>query len=530
MRISIQSAHLRRPRAFARDHEFQTRLDRFFRQNERKSALEQLKKLNTKFKTITGAPPYVTSRRMAKDRSEMYVVRHSDSGRTKTTSIPVAEMPLEQAKKDPRTQAALAKLCEDILFELKVEHAPTTVRYSEILRRYIASEDPSTGDPLLDLLRAQLNKERNIHDPSRTFKQKAYCAEILIKEFFEERTLFDHHFKLPTEIKDWLVEKFEKTGATYDVRGQPAGALDGTVAKYVSVVRQSLTWVDETLQPPINLKMESLKVERGRTQPLMWTTARLIVLFARGFVWDLENGGFVKEWVWRGDDWVLEWKREGAAHRAKFLPLIRHVLSYETVGTRLTCASHMGWEEDSYRGWIDFENRQIVRTGTNSPRYDNKPRETSPLLPLALRMFETFHANDRRLAARDGWSHVKKPYVIHNGRGGPVRKLADLMGKANIALGLDDTSRSMRAANITQLWLAGFDLRRSARLAGNDPQTAEQSYLYLEKEFDGVTRPRPDPDTMLFSDLVNPVGRLPPIPRAPVPPRPTARPATAAVG
>jgi hypothetical protein len=274
--------------------------------------------------------------------------------------------------------------------------------------------------------------------------------------------------------------------------------------------------------PPVRLDMETLKIDRGQSEPLLWKDARLIIHWSRGFVW--EDGGFAREWVWRDGDWCLEWKREGDAFRAKYKPLTRHVLSYETVGTRLTCSIHMGWKRDHYRGWIDFDENEVVRTGSRAPQYVNKPRATTEMLPFVAKMFGTWYANDRRKAAHEKWSDPEKGYVIHNGRGGGAWNLAKLIDDACVKLGIDSSSHKMKAASMTQHFNAGFDPLRAAELIGNKIDSAIKSYLVLPKRRRGPRPPPPDEATFTFVQLVDPKNDLPPMPRAPFPPRPSAPP------
>jgi hypothetical protein len=303
-----------------------------------------------------------------------------------------------------------------------------------------------------------------------------------------------------------------------ETRGQVDGALDATVALYVSFVRQSLGWWRRAYGPQINVDMDPCKIARGQSEPLMWEEARLIVLWCLGYIW--ENGGFAKHWVERGGGWRLEWKRRDpekhAKHVAQFAPVIRFILVYMLTGTRLSCALQLGWTEDFYRGWIHLDGvlSKIYRTGTKGPNYRNKPRETSLLLPLARRMFEDLRANDMRKAARDGWVVPEGGYyVVHNGHGGPVTNIKYLVRLACAAVGVQSSSHKLKNAGVTTFWLAGFDLDRIAVTIGNDIKTTHDHYLYLERLYAGVFRPRPEPEKMLFGDLVDPRRDIKPIPR-----------------
>jgi hypothetical protein len=184
----------------------------------------------------------------------------------------------------------------------------------------------------------------------------------------------------------------------------------------------------------------------------------------------------------------------------------------------------MGWRPDHYRGWIDFGENEVVRTGSRAPRYANKPRETTEMLGFVAKMFGTWYANDLRKAAHEKWKDPEKGYVIHNGRGGPAWNLADLIDDACEKLGIDSSSHKMKTASMTQHFRAGFDPFRAAELIGNQIVSAVKSYLVLPKKSRGPRPPPPDETTFTFVQLVDPKKDLPPMPRAPVPPKPSAPP------
>ncbi|MCK1378171.1 hypothetical protein IVB33_08200, partial [Bradyrhizobium sp. 24] len=190
-----------------------------------------------------------------------------------------------------------------------------------------------------------------------------------------------------------------------------------------------------------------------------------------------------------------------------------------TTGSRTTVGSLLCWNEDSYFGHIELAGKRsrIHRTGVDGPDYANKPRTTSALTPLARGFFEVFYAKDLREAARRGWSVDR---VIHNGRGGAVDDLSKLFKRACKALGIKNSVRKMKHLAVTMHWFAGFELRRIAKIVGTDPKTTEDYYLYLESEYAGLVRPRPEPEKMTFADFADPSRDMAKIPRAPAPPRP----------
>lgn len=546
---SIKDDHLAYPAEFNKDKPWQKRLNRVFTErgkpNKIRSArqakkeesngpetpgkrldrlLALLRRLRNEF-DIGGAPPRLVVRRAKEDSAAMFVVKYEETGEQKTTGVPVVDgMTVEDALKLEKAQEAFADFAADLVFLLQVQNAPATVRFKTILRRYLQVRDTDKDiDPKKIETRILVNLSRNVRDPSTTTRNMSARAERMITELFHDRTLQTHNFLLSDEIKQWLVEDALKKGAQLDVRGQPAGALDTNVAEYVSVVRQALAWLAVGYRPLVRLDMKTLKINRGQSEPLMWSEARLLIHRSRGFVW--EEGGFAREWVWRDGDWHLEWKREDETFRAKYLPVMRHVLAYETVGIRLTCAKHMGWKKHHYRGYIDFDNHEVVRTGKRAPNYENKPRETTDMIPFVETMFGTWCANDRRKAVQKKWSRPETSYMIHNGRGGPVWKIEDLIDDLCDDLGIESSNHKMKTACMTMMVNAGFDPFRAAELIGNSVTSAITYYDARRKTRRGTRRKPVDEETMTFLDLVNPKNDLKPLPRAPIPPKPSAPPA-----
>jgi hypothetical protein len=518
---TFKDGHLPFPREFRKENLRQKRLNAFFRRQDGRSAIDRLLELNDKF-GIGGAPPYVAARAARKDAAEVFVIRHTETGDQRTTGVLAHGMTVTQALALEPVKAALEAFADEKLFAYQAEHAPATLLYSTVIRRFLIEINPNFGGSEKSMRTKSLEKDRNIPDADARFRADASRAEQLITEFLHERTLESHRSNLPTEIKNWLIRRAREAGAQQDVAGQYAGAANATVAVYIALVRRALSWLATTYRPLVSLYMESLKLPSQLSEPLMWADARLIVLWSRGFVW--EDGGFAREWVWREGDWHLVWKRRDDAFRAKYKPLLRHVLCYATVGARLRVALHMGWAPHDYRGMINFDAGEFVRAGPLAPQPSNKPRGATVMLPFVKRMFAVWLAADRRMNDTGKCASTDHSYVIHDGRGGAVWHVTKLMAQACEALERNSSSHKLKTANVTQLYLAGFDIQEIASIVGNVPQSLMKYYLRLQRHHAGVERPRPNRETMTFIDLVNPLGRLPPIPRAPIPPRPSLPP------
>ncbi|MCK1378172.1 hypothetical protein IVB33_08205, partial [Bradyrhizobium sp. 24] len=294
------------PRQYRNDAQFQRRLNAFFLRTDGEPALGRLDELGEKY-GIGGARPYISIRAAAKDRSATIVIRHTEDKDGESTGIPAGDMTLEQAQKHPPALSVLARFAEDKLFELRITNAPATVMYSTVIARYLDTRDPSTGDPQADRRSRKLNKLRNIRDPQGPFDTMKARARVLIAEFFKGRMLERKPKRLPTEIKQFLVRKCLKAGATRDKHGQVKGALDTNVAAYVSLVRQALDWVLDTFDPQISLTMDSFKPKTTRSDALKWTDCRNAMLWSQGYVW--ENGGFARHWVEHDGEPRLEYRK-----------------------------------------------------------------------------------------------------------------------------------------------------------------------------------------------------------------------------
>jgi hypothetical protein len=527
------SAHLATPGNYRNDRGFQDDLDDFFLEMEGRPTLETLEALNREFR-IGGAVPFLAIREIAGDRKEkMIVARHSKTGATRSTNVPAGEMKEDEARAHPDAQEVLAEFAADVLFELQIRNAPATVRFSTAIARWLATRDPNVGNRELNRLRKSLNKKRNVRDPAITFDANKQRATRLIDEFFQDRRLGRWNFNLVTEIKTWLVREARERGATEDRGGQVKGALDTNVAKYFSIATQTRDWLIDTFQPPISMELSSFNPQSNRSEPLTWREARLILLFALGYVW--ENGGFAQEYAEDGDGWRVRFKKlpepQLTIHRAKYFPLLRAIPLLFTTGTRPNVAIDFAWTEQSYRGWVCLEGKRsrIRRRGEDAPDYRNKPRKTSPMLPLARGILGVFRTQDLRKAEKDRWiGDQDDNYVVHNGRGGPATDVTALFGDACGQLGIKNSIKKLKHACVTALWLAGFDIERIANWVGTDPKTTREYYLYLEYEYAGLVRPHPDAEKMTFVDLVDPYRDMPPIPRGPVPPHPTAHTAVSA--
>jgi hypothetical protein len=528
--------HLPYPGQYRNDAAFQRRLDNMFRRTSKLPALERLEILGREF-GIGGAPPFITIRAEADDRQKKIVVRHSDDDQTVSTGIPAGDMTVKQASRHPDAKAFLMKFADEKLFEAQITNAPKTVKFSTAINRFLATQDPSTGDKKQDLKQRILSKERNIPDSLAAFNTMKMRAKVLIADLFKDRQLKHWNKNLGAEIKRCLERKRLKAGATRDDNGQISGATDGNAAAYYTIVRKTRDWLKD-YHPPIAMPLAPFAVETKRSEPVMWDEARLIMLWCQGYVWDRKNGGFVRHWIERNGELRPEYKKlevkELAEHRAKYAPLLCAIPVFMTTGTRPEIGKRLGWlgirlgwsEKEQYRPGISLSGAlsEIRRAGSKGPSPKPKPRDTSLLLPIARRFFEVRRIKDARQAEKDKWP--ERPggyYVIHDGRGGLVTNISALFTQACNALGIENSVKKMKHGLVTHMYLAGFELFFIGTVIGNNPVSTHDYYLYLEAKYQVILRPPPDQEMMRWVDLMDPHRSMPKIPRAPLPPRPATR-------
>ncbi|MDA9405227.1 hypothetical protein XH79_41710 [Bradyrhizobium sp. CCBAU 45389] len=508
--------HLPYPQDFHRPLDPQRRLEKFFLRTDGEPALEVLRKLDERF-GIGGALPYLTIRAADAKRGPMIVVCNSENGDERSTEISAAGLTMAQAQLHPTARVKLDRYAQEKLLRLQSQYVPTTVRYATILRWWLETVEPKRLAKEKEAARRRNNRERGIRDPLDRFDAHfPYVTKLM--EFFRDRRLSTHTEEVGDDFNKWLRAELVTDGAPLE-GDHPVGGADGTVAQYQYRLACALKELTRRFRPPIRLGFRRTyprkNVEQRLATGFTWPEVLRIIVYCLGYVWN--EDGFAWEWVDEEGGrrrWLFVPNRK--THILYFFPVIRFVLIYFLTGTRFSRIGSLGYKKDDYRGWIDLARRMIIRNGRLSPDYPNKPRRPSRILPAALRIFRWWHAQDRRQQVREQWHDVDKGgyYVVHDGRGGEVTNIRYRAKKAFAAVGITHTNHDLKTACVGVFWEAGFDLRRIARLIGNDPDTVEEDYLFLVAESEGVLRPSPDWSKLTFLNFVDPQRKCRRIPRA----------------
>lgn len=511
--------HLQYPSQFVRKLDPHKELDRFFiRTDDGRPALDVLHELNART-GIGGAPPYLTIRKAADDRGEMIVIGDSQGGE-KSTGVSAAGLTLAQAKLHPTARAELEVFAEEKLLRLMARNAPATVRYTRILRWWLSKVAPKPTTPERDERRRRTNKKRDVRDPGEVFDEHEAHVKVLMR-FFRDRRLEDHGDDIGDEFAKWFRDELRAAGKP-EVGGQPEGGQDATIASYQYRLAKALQRFGKRFQAPVKLHFKRTYAKTNKKQKLAtgYSGAEVLrlMLFCLGYIWNAD--GFAWEWSERcGRPYQRLLRLHGdalEAHLAYYLPVLRLIVIYVLTGTRLARIASMGWESDDYRACIDFDRNLIIRNGDEAPDYPNKPRNPSRMLPITRRLLRHFLAEDERQQSRERWDDLDVGgfHVVHDGCGGEVSNLEYRAKKAREAVGIRHTNHQMKSAGVGLFWEVGFDLRRIARLTGNDPDTLEASYLFLVEESEGVLRTPPDVKTLTFLKFVDPDKRHRRAPRA----------------
>lgn len=505
------------------------KLDRLFLNETGLDPISLLRKLDKEF-DIGGAVPYLTIRGVEPGRSAMIVVRNTWDGSEKSTGVAADGMTEAQARLHPTARAELVKHAAEKVLRLQARHAPTTIRYSRILRWWLDKRLKRRG-AARDKPEAILDRKRGNFATQDMDNRDGHRVETWM-EFLEERTLVSHTANVGDNFNDWFRKRLVEAGAPI-VGDQVKGGQDGTVANYHSCLSQALGEFAEEYRLAVRLSFNKTRGEQDYQQKLAagitWTDIVKVVFFCLGYHWN--GDGFAWEWVERNGkmrQWPLRLSgKQLAEHLAFYMPVIRLVMVYVITGTRLQRIALLGWEKHDTRGWIDLARRMIIRNGRLGPDYEHKPRRPSRLLRPAVRLFARWFRDDQARQRAEAWDDVEDGgfYVVHDGCGSRVDNIAYRAKKAFVAVGIPNRRHDLKASAVGIFWEAGFGLSRIGHLTGNDPVVIKQHYLFLEADSEGMTRPKPDESKLTFLGFMDPKKLCRRLPRAsrPGPPPPNPR-------
>jgi hypothetical protein len=494
-----------------------------------KPPLEVLVQLNRLFQ-IGGAIPYLAIRKPESGREAMIVVRCTETGEEMSTRVLASGMTEDRARNDPAAKKELEEFARERLLKLQAKHAPETIRYSTILRWWLDRRKGTSLTPYQLKVRKRHNLEAGRRDPSIDADADQRHVEEWL-DFLQGRTLESHHFLIHEDFAKWRRERLIAAGKKLR-NGQPVGGADATIAGYEDCLRLALNDFAKVFNPPIRLAFGRTKVtvddEQRAADGITWPVIQRLILFCLGYIWN--EDGFAWDWVDKDGKKIRRWLRlsgeELAGHLLYYMPVLRVVLIYFVTATRLDRILWLGWKPDDSRGWIDFARRMIIRNGRKGPNYKAKPRRPSRLTRPALKLFELFLNEDTRARLAGEWDDGDKNFfIVHDGHGNKAKNMARRLKKAFAAVGLESRRHDLKAACIAVFFEAGYDLRRAARLAGNDPNTVEKRYLFLTADAEGTVRPNPNPKTLTFLQFADPqklCRRRPRASRPGLPPAPTA--------
>lgn len=496
-------------------------MDRAFLNEAGLDPIALLKKIDKEF-DLGGAVPYLAIRVAETGRTAMIVVRNTWDGSEKTTGVSADGLSEPQARLHPTARAELRKQADEKVLRLQSRYAPRTIRYSRILRWWLEKR-LGQFKAAREKQNALLNRSRGIPDPTNTDDRDSHRVETWI-EFLGDRTLATHTAEIGNEFNDWFRRRLTAAGKPI-VGAHVMGGQDGTMGGYHSTLSTALTEFAEEYQAAVRLAFRKTRAKTNYEQRLATGITCVdvikVLFFCLGFLWN--EDGFAWEWVERdGKKRQRPLRLSGKAleaHLAFYMPVVRLVILYVLTGTRLRRIASLGWERDDYRGWIDLSRSMIVRNGRLSPDYKSKPRRPSRLLRLAARIFARWLRQDQARRTAEGWDDIHEGsfFVVHDGQGNAVENLAYRAKKAFLAVGIPNRRHDLKMASVGLFWYAGFDLRRIARVTGNDPDTLERHYLFLIEESEGVIRPKCDERSLTFLGFLDPertCRRLPPSSRS----------------
>ena len=453
----------------------------------------------------------------------------------KSTEIDAGDLTTEDLKNPenhpPAAATALDEYAADRLFRKQVADAPRDIRVSTVVLMYVKLRDPENMSPGAKALREYEARLEGETSPWTGFVNATNFAKQLIR-YLKDMRVGEITANLGQNYKDDVQSKPRLRGGT-DAEGQTVAVpSDWTVDHHLSLLSVALKWFAREYRPAVRLDFDKPKVKRGDRICLTWEEVRRAIMFCLGYVWD--GTGYVTESVFRDGKWCLVLVRRPLAEYEMYLPVVRFLLVYFLTGTRFKAILKLGWVPLNFRGWIDLDRGWIYRNGRKSKQHFAKPKEQSQLLPVVRKVFANWFADDERLGLANKWTirpsrrrkgargvtgmEEKGHFVVHDGSGNPIplKRMQNLITEVFAKVGIDATGHKLKGGGVTTYHDAGFSLAQISFWFGTTERVLDTSYRKLKaaEATYGIRPAPPDPSTITLSQLLDPHGRLGPIPRS----------------
>ncbi|MCP4617044.1 MAG: hypothetical protein GY844_11475 [Bradyrhizobium sp.] len=507
--------------------------------DEGRSAMQVLDKLN-RFKLADEPLPYLAVREdAAEDGScrRVIVVRHNlaHARVEESTELDAGDLTTEDLKdpekRPPAASLALEEYAEDRRFRRQVMDAPRDIRISTVVLMYLKLRDPANMSPGAKELREYEARRHGETSPWTGFVNATNFGTQLIG-YLKNMTVGQITATLGQNYKDHLQGKPRMRGGTDEEGRTVALPKDATVDAHLSLLNVALAWFVREYRAAVRVEFDKPVVDRGDPICLTWEEVRRAIMFCLGYVWD--GVGYATERVFRDGKWQVVLVRRPLAEYEMYLPVVRFLLIYFLTGTRFKAILKLGWVPLNFRGWIDLDRGWIYRNGRKSKRHAAKPKEQSQLLPVVRLLFANWFAHDERSRIADKWAirpsrrrkrargtedvEEKGFFVVHDGSGNPVplKRMQELITEVFAKVGIDATGHKLKGGGVTTYHDAGFSLAQISFWFGTTERVLDTRYRKLkqaEATF-GIRPAPPDPARITLSQLLDPHGRLGPVPRS----------------
>ena len=355
---------------------------------------------------------------------------------------------------------------------------PGAFRINWILAEWLQAHYPQPGVP---------DRKRKL-DTWQGYKN----AVVQLCEWFIGRTLSDWHYEIAVQYYHWRLQQPLKRGARNadEVRDSPAIAQAHILVRAIDWAKQQFGFVYNTdCRVPAETPVEREWLTYDEIMRLMWACL--------GFVH--ENGNWKTKTIERDGRTVTVPYRLPRKQWAKTQWMYRLFVVLFLTGTRYRTARPLHWYRQSKQGCIDAVAGVIWRNGRNAPKYNNKPRGRSDLLPLAAKIFKRWLAWDLRFAEKTG----RPPrYVVRNSEGGRLRNVDTMLVVLFERAGLESSAHKLKHAGVTLLGLAGYTRREIAEAFSNAEDTLRDHYEHIPWDDNEQLKLQDKrPEVKKFSDL-----------------------------